>query len=295
MECSLVTVGASARPDAQGRLHDVRIAFGALGPTPLRGRATEAALEGRRPDAETQAAARAAARGEVRPISDQRASAAYRLDLTEALLARALRRLSGEAPPRPRSAWMGFRGGAESPTAAPRDLPPGTSAAAPRRVVRFTLNDERVEAEVEPRLSLVDLLRDRFGLLGTKVGCGAGECGTCTVLLDGAAVNACLVLAIACDGVTIRTIEGLRAGEGLAPLQQAFVSCGAVQCGFCTPGMILEAHWLRSLGLPLEESLVRRGIEGNLCRCTGYQMIVEAIQATPPPAQAKDRAPHRPA
>lgn len=294
MECSLVTVGARARPDAQGRLCDVRVAFGALGPTPLRGRATEAALEGRPLCAETLAAAQAAARSEVRPISDVRAGAAYRLELTTALLARALRHLVGEEPPRPRPAWLGFRAQPGSRTAAGAEPDPARAVeATQRRVIHFTLNDERVEAEVGPRQSLVDLLRDRFGLLGTKVGCGAGECGTCTVLLDGAAVNACLILAIACDGVVIRTIEGLRRGEGLTPLQQAFVQGGAVQCGFCTPGMIVEAHWLRSLGLPLDEALVRRGIEGNLCRCTGYLKIVEAIQAAPPVAATEDRAPAR--
>jgi len=130
---------------------------------------------------------------------------------------------------------------------------------------------------VEPRQTLLDTLRYDLGLTGTKEGCGNGNCGTCTVLLDGQAVNSCLLFAIEVEGQDITTIEGLYQGGELHPLQQAFIDEGAVQCGFCTPGVILTAKALLDSNPHPTEVQVREAIAGNLCRCTGYDKIVRAI------------------
>jgi len=144
----------------------------------------------------------------------------------------------------------------------------------------FTLNHEPVSAEVAPHIILADLLRDRFQLTGTKLGCGYGECGACTVILDGMAVNSCLILAIQVDGRDVTTVEGLAARDGtLHPVQKAFVDQGAVQCGFCTPGMVMMAKSLLDETPNPTEEEVKKGIGGNLCRCTGYKKIIKAIQS----------------
>jgi aerobic-type carbon monoxide dehydrogenase small subunit (CoxS/CutS family) len=141
--------------------------------------------------------------------------------------------------------------------------------------IQFKMNDDSISLEVEAHWTLLRMIREELGLTGTKEGCGEGDCGACTVLVDGRAVNSCLVLAIDVDGKAITTIEGLTRGNELHPLQKAFVEKGAVQCGFCTPGMILAAKALLDLNpLPAEEE-IRFAIAGNLCRCTGYAKIVE--------------------
>jgi carbon-monoxide dehydrogenase small subunit len=147
-----------------------------------------------------------------------------------------------------------------------------------KRIITLTVNDQTHEIAVEPKQTLVDVLRVELGLTGTKQGCGTGDCGSCTVILDGKPVNSCLVLALEANGGHVLTIEALETPDGLHPIQQAFVDKGAIQCGFCTPGMILTAKSLlddnpRPTGLE-----IRKAISGNLCRCTGYQKIVEAIQ-----------------
>jgi len=143
--------------------------------------------------------------------------------------------------------------------------------------ITLTVNGEPHEVLVSPTEFLVDVLRDKLGLTGTKKGCGIGDCGACTVLLDGKPVLSCLTLALSCQGREITTIEGLASGPELHPIQRAFVDKGAIQCGFCTPGMILSAKaLLERVPNPTEED-IRRGIAGNLCRCTGYVKIVEAI------------------
>ena len=145
--------------------------------------------------------------------------------------------------------------------------------------IELLVNGERLEVEVEPRETLLEVLRERLQLTGTKEGCGTGDCGACTVLLDGKAVTSCLVLAVSVEGRQIVTIEGISGDGRLHPLQQAFIDHGAVQCGFCTPGMILSAKALLDERPSPSEAEVRRGIAGNLCRCTGYKKIIEAIQA----------------
>lgn len=145
--------------------------------------------------------------------------------------------------------------------------------------IRFTINGELVELEVPANRTLLKVLREDLDLTGAKEGCGAGECGACTVLLDGKPVNACLVLAPEVDGHEVLTIEGLARGVELDPVQEAFVEYGALQCGYCTPGMILSARALLTRNPRPAEREVRESIAGNLCRCTGYEKIVQAVLA----------------
>jgi aerobic carbon-monoxide dehydrogenase small subunit len=144
--------------------------------------------------------------------------------------------------------------------------------------VSITVNGRVWRHEVEPRLLLVHFLRDVAGLTGTKVGCDTSQCGSCTVLLDGVAVKSCTCLAAQADGASVTTIEGLAQGSALHSLQDAFWEKHGLQCGFCTPGMILAAHDLLRQNPSPDEAQIRHGLEGNLCRCTGYQNIVRAIQ-----------------
>jgi aerobic carbon-monoxide dehydrogenase small subunit len=146
------------------------------------------------------------------------------------------------------------------------------------RRVAVTVNGVRREAEVEPRRLLVYFLREDLGLTGTNVGCDTTTCGACTVLLDGRSVKSCTLLALQADGREVTTIEGLSRGGELHPLQQAFHEEHGLQCGYCTPGMIMAAVSLIEAGEDLSEEGVRHGLEGNLCRCTGYQNIVTAIR-----------------
>jgi len=141
------------------------------------------------------------------------------------------------------------------------------------------VNGEDYEVSVEPKKTLLEVLREDLGLTGTKEVCDLGSCGACTVLLDHRPVLSCLVLAVACKGKEIATIEGLRQGEKLHPLQSSFIDCGAIQCGMCTPGMILSAKALLDENPRPTEHEVRGAIAGNLCRCTGYVKIVDAVLA----------------
>ena len=151
-----------------------------------------------------------------------------------------------------------------------------------KKLIHLTINDRQYEVAVEPNQTLVDLLRYQLKLTGTKKGCEMGDCGSCTVIMDGKAVNSCLVLALQADGRSIQTIEGLETGEGLHPVQEAFVEKGAIQCGFCSSGMILSAKTLLDQKPNPSETEIRRALSGNLCRCTGYQKIIEAVKAVPP-------------
>ncbi len=157
-----------------------------------------------------------------------------------------------------------------------------------KTIIQLTVNGESVEAAVEPNETLLQFLREDLGLTGTKHGCGLGDCGACTVILDGKPVNACLVLAVQARGREVLTIEGLAENGKLHPLQQAFVDKGAIQCGFCTPGMILSAKALLDEKPEPSEPEIRTAISGNLCRCTGYQKIVEAIQEAAKVIQATE-------
>ncbi|MCK1423009.1 (2Fe-2S)-binding protein [Bradyrhizobium sp. 182] len=144
------------------------------------------------------------------------------------------------------------------------------------RQLSFTLNGDRREASADPRMHLADFLRHGLGLTGTHLGCEHGVCGACTVIVDGAPVRSCLMLAVQIDGCTVETVEGLARGGELSPLQQAFSNHHGLQCGFCTPGMLMSLEaFLRVTASPTEHD-IRVAISGNICRCTGYQGIVEA-------------------
>jgi carbon-monoxide dehydrogenase small subunit len=145
--------------------------------------------------------------------------------------------------------------------------------------IKLTVNKQPYRLSVLPWRTLLEVIREDLGLTGTKEGCGLGECGACTVLMDGQAVNSCLVLATEADGREITTIEGLAQGDKLHPIQQAFVEHGGLQCGFCTPGMILSAKALLDQNPTPSEEEIKQGISGNLCRCTGYTKIIESIRA----------------
>ena len=145
--------------------------------------------------------------------------------------------------------------------------------------IAFTLNGVKRELTVPAGMSALDMLRERLGLTGTKYGCGEGECGACTILLDGRTVNACLLFAADCDGRDLVTIEGVAVSATGERLRDAFVANGAVQCGFCTPGLMVQASHLIERHPGASEAEIRRGIEGNLCRCTGYRKIIYAIAA----------------
>lgn len=143
--------------------------------------------------------------------------------------------------------------------------------------VSFIVNQRPYAINVEPQHTLLDVLRDQLDITGPKECCGVGECGACTILLNRKAVNACLILAVEADGKDIVTIEGLGGADSLSPMQQAFVDAGAVQCGFCTPGMIMAAQYLINTNPNPSEEDVRVALAGNLCRCTGYARIIQAV------------------
>jgi len=148
-----------------------------------------------------------------------------------------------------------------------------------KRELRITVNGDEHHLLVDTRRTLLEVIRDEIGLTGTKNGCGAGECGACTVLLNGLPVNSCLMLAHEAEGQEVTTIEGLAAGGVLDPVQRAFVEHGAIQCGFCTPGMVLSAKALLDRNPDPTREEILQGLRGNLCRCTGYVKIVEAVEA----------------
>ena len=143
--------------------------------------------------------------------------------------------------------------------------------------IRFVLNGTPTTAAVPVTASALAMIRDRLNLTGTKSGCEEGECGACTILVDGVSVNACLMFAVDCDGRDLTTIEGIRTAEGLSLLQQLFVEEWAVQCGFCTPGLVMQGTFLLRQNPEMSVEDIKRGIEGNLCRCTGYKKVIDAI------------------
>ena len=145
--------------------------------------------------------------------------------------------------------------------------------------IKFTLNGRPVSVRVPATMKTLTMLRDVLGLTGTKYACGEGECGACTVKVDGKTLNSCLMHAVDCDSRDVVTIEGLKTPAGMNPMQQAFVEHGAVQCGFCMPGMIMQADYLVGENPALTREQAQRGLEGNLCRCTGYTKVLDAVDA----------------
>ena len=148
-----------------------------------------------------------------------------------------------------------------------------------KKEIEFTLNGREVTVTVPVTLTTLDMLREHLDLTGTKYGCGEGECGACTIILDGRTINSCLMYAVDCDGRELTTIEGLKSEHALHPMQKAFVDFGAIQCGFCMPGMIMQAAYLADKNPGLSRDEMRRGLEGNICRCTGYTKVLDAVTA----------------
>ncbi|MEG6522483.1 (2Fe-2S)-binding protein [Desulfotomaculum sp. 1211_IL3151] len=148
-----------------------------------------------------------------------------------------------------------------------------------KKVLQFKLNGESLAVLVSPADTLVDVLRDQLGLTGTKKGCGKGECGACTVIMNGKSVNSCIIPALQVMDAEIETIEGIGKPEKLHPLQESFIDLGAIQCGFCTPGMIMSAKALLDINLSPTTADIKEAIAGNICRCTGYTKIEEAVLA----------------
>jgi carbon-monoxide dehydrogenase small subunit len=144
--------------------------------------------------------------------------------------------------------------------------------------IGFVLNGSPIRLSVPVTMTVLEMLRGPLSLTGTKYGCGEGECGACTVLVDGLSLNACILLAVECDGREITSIEGLAADPAAAGLRRAFVEAGAVQCGFCTPGMVVQGKYLLDTRTGTDRAAIARGLEGNLCRCTGYRKVVDAIE-----------------
>jgi carbon-monoxide dehydrogenase small subunit len=145
--------------------------------------------------------------------------------------------------------------------------------------INFTLNGRPVAVSVPVTMKTLTMLRDALDMTGTKYACGEGECGACTIRLDGKTVNSCLMYAVDCDGRDLVTIEGLKSEDAMHPMQEAFVDYGAIQCGFCMPGMIMQADYIAEKNPDLQREEMQRGLEGNVCRCTGYTKVLDAVAA----------------
>ena len=252
---------------ADGRIADARIVPGAAFPVWRRVTAAERMLLGEKPAGALFAAAGQAVAAEMIRESGRRWSTEYKEPVLAVLVRRALEQCAASpcAPPPPDRTII------PPPLASP--TPPALECA-----VTVTINGKPRALTVSARQTLLEVLRDDLGLTGTKCGCEIGECGACTVLLDGLPVNACLVPAPQIAGRTVTTVEGLKADGRLAPLQESFLDHDAVHCGFCTPGMLLSAKALLDRNPQPTEMEIRTAISGNLCRCTGYQQIVDAIR-----------------
>jgi carbon-monoxide dehydrogenase medium subunit len=305
MAISRLTVAVLGRLDEEGCIAEARIAAGSATPSIRRFPEVEVNLVCRMPGEDLWTSAGRQVAEEMIRIAGRRWSSEYKELALEGLVARALAQVfapahvsAGEdgsrtptiAPPAPVAQAVApaasagsIPGGRPEPMAArPTDDVPDSGKRAPAtELLSFNLNGRPVAVAAPADRTLLNVLRDDLGLTGTKEGCNVGECGACSVLLDGQLVNSCLVLARQADGRSVMTIEGVRGADG-GPndLQQAFIDYGAVQCGYCIPGMVLAGEALLTRHPQPERAQIREAIAGNLCRCTGYQQIVDAIEAT---------------
>jgi carbon-monoxide dehydrogenase medium subunit len=259
-----------------GVIESCRIALGAVAPTPMHARQAEEMLLGQEPSEAMMDAAGLQAAEESSPISDLRATAEYRREATRVLVKRGLI----SAWQRAKSSRLRSENNQQTVDQEfDQVLDPFSQKGTEPVPVDLIINDRAVQLRIQPQELLLDVLRDRLELRGTKAGCGTGECGACTVLLDGRPINACLFPAYRARGRQITTIEGLGTPADLHPLQQAFISHGAVQCGYCAPGLLLSGLALLEENSDPSEQEIRTAIAGNICRCTGYVKIVNATQA----------------
>ncbi len=277
---AMVGVAALVSLDERGRCASARLSYVSVGETPPVAHNAAKILNGQTPTAEAiRAAAAAAADSDVEPGADIHATAAYRRHLVRVLTRQALteafeRAKRGDSGVEIRDLGLGdARSNLQSPIPNPQYTIPN-----PQSPITVTVNGTRYERAVEPRMLLSDFLRHELGLTGTHVGCEHGVCGSCTVLFDGRPIRSCLTFAIQAHGHDIRTVEGLGTVDNLHPLQEAFRDAHALQCGFCTPGFLMTlVPFLEQNPRPTEQE-IRQAIAGNLCRCTGYQHIVEAVK-----------------
>jgi len=283
---ALAAAAATLTLGADGNVAEARIAVMGAHDTPLRVPAAEALLAGEPASRDAMDTAARVARNAVEPYDDLHASADLRRHLVEVLSRRALESAARHAREGTRREGPGrkdavresdrARGGRERIGGAGRaeGRRPSTN-----RTIRLRVNGMPFERKVEPRRLLADFLREDLGLTGTHVGCEHGVCGACTVLLDGDSARSCLTLAVQADGAQVETVEGLGTIDTLHPLQRAFREHHALQCGFCTPGMLMTAIDLLRKHPSPSETEIRDGLSGNLCRCTGYEHIVRAVRA----------------
>jgi carbon-monoxide dehydrogenase medium subunit len=278
---SIIDIAVVLTLAADGSVADARLTLGCLAPTVVRARSAEAALIGRRLDAATRAQAARLACEDASPIGDIRGSADYRLAALAALVTQALERLADGRE-------------ADGFPAVPVLLqtPAPQYAAIPfDGKIATTINGAPTVLHGAQHKTLLNALRENAGLTGAKEGCAEGECGACTVWLDGAAVMSCLVPAAQAHGATITTIEGLADGDTLHPLQQAYIDCAAVQCGFCIPGMLMAgAKLLDERAAPTLDDH-QAAISGNICRCTGYRKILDAMERAASSLEAEEPVP----
>ena len=273
---SVVDAAVVLRFDGADRVNEARIALGSVAATIVRAPAAEAFLTGKTLSAQTIAEAGRLASESVEPIDDVRGSAEYRSEMVKILVARALRQLASDAsldnmPQKPPMLW------GEDEGIVKRGLPAAMTHL-PDTPIASRVNGVDLRVETGQQKSLLHWLRDEVKLSGTKEGCAEGECGACTVFLDGVAVMACMAHAPRAHGAEIVTVEGLQNGGALHPIQQAFIDEAAVQCGYCTPGFLMAgAKLLDEIEAPDAEQ-INASISGNLCRCTGYYTIVEAFR-----------------
>jgi carbon-monoxide dehydrogenase medium subunit len=276
---AMVAVATLVKVDARGRVEEARLAVGGVGPKPARVPVAEDVLRGHEPSSERIAQAAERLRAAIDPASDAFASATYRRLLAGVLTRRALVRAVGRSMSAPTSAGEPVARTARKTTATAPGVAPATT--------RLVINGRPRDVDVDPHRTLLEVLRDTLGIFDAKEGCNEGVCGACTVLLDGRPVSSCLVLAASTRGRAITTVRGLTPDGELHPLQEAFLRHGAVQCGFCTPGMLLTALAFLEENARADREAIRVALEGNLCRCTGYTKIVDAIEEYARGAEAR--------